>query len=143
VNGFIDGLKNLFKENYVDIPEDKLDVIEEQEAQIEGLTETSTKLEEEKAALQKELVELKSALAMEEVTTSLTDVQRDKFKELVESVEFTNSKEYVEKLTTLRENYFPSGKPANVSTEKKDETKVVDSSMNSYVDVIGKTIKFN
>jgi hypothetical protein len=143
VNGFIDGLKDLFKEHYVDIPEDKLDLIEEQNAEIESLTAVASTLEEQNAGLQADLVALQSALVMEEVTSDLTEMQREKFEELVNAVEFTTSDEYAEKLTTLKENYFPKGKPANTPPTLTEAAPTgADDHVSKYVAAIGQKIRF-
>lgn len=143
VNGFIDGLKDLFKEHYVDIPEDKLDLIEEQNAEIESLNAVAATLEEQNEALQADLVALQSALVMEEVTSELTEMQREKFEELVSSVEFTTSDEYAEKLTTLKENYFPKGKPANTPAALTEAAPTgTDENVSKYVAAIGQKIRF-
>lgn len=139
VNGFIDGLKDLFKEHYVDIPEDKLDLIEEQSEEIEALTSATEQLAEENLTLETELKSLKSQLVFESVASDLTDVQREKFKELTESVEFVSEEDYSDKLETLKENYFPVGKETHVE-EKKE---VPAPSVNQYVAALNnKTLRF-
>jgi hypothetical protein len=142
VNGFIDGLKDLFKEHYVDIPEDRLDLIEEQSEEIGVLTATAEKLAEERSVLEKELVALKSQLVFEDVASDLTSVQKEKFKELVESVEFSDEEAYADKLSTLKESYFPVGKAPML----KDDRKVVldeSTDINQYAAAIAnKTLRF-
>jgi hypothetical protein len=142
VNNFIDGLKTLFKENYVDIPEDKLDVIEEQSAEIAALAEGSEKLVEHVAELEAELASIKSALVFESVADELTDVQAEKFKGLVENVEFTTVEEYTEKLETLRESYFPQGRTAPVETISESVTTEDTPVMDFYVAAVAQNLKF-
>jgi hypothetical protein len=141
VNGFIDGLKTLFKEHYVDIPEDKLDIIEEQSEEIASLTEAANNLITQVDELQSELIKLKSQLVFESVADSLTDVQSEKFKELVENVEFTTVADYTEKLQTLKESYFPQSRSvSNVSEDKPIATE--NEVMNSYVAAVSRNLKF-
>jgi len=144
VNGFIDGLKTLFSEHYVDIPEDKLDVIEEQSAEIDALSETTNILASQVDDLETELVSLKSQLVFESVSDELTDMQAEKFLELVENVEFTTVEEYTEKLETLKESYFPQSRSSNSINETVSETSPVETTkvMDSYVDAVAKNLKF-
>ena len=106
---FIAGLRNLFAENYINVPEDKVDLVEELATKVEEL---ETKLNEEietNIEYKKALTEaIKEQLTLE-VCEGLTATQVEKIKSLAESVDFSTEEEYVEKLETLRENYFPSG----------------------------------
>lgn len=140
VNSFIDGLKNLFKEHYVEMPEEKLDVVAEQAQEIESLEADASKLAEENEQLYSELVSLKSALVFESVADSLTDVQKEKFSELVENVEFTTDEEYTSKLETLKENYFPNGQ--TIETKQEQQEQKSDDIMSSYVQAVTQNLKF-
>lgn len=139
VNSFIDGLKNLFKEHYVEMPEEKLDVVQEQATEIEHLAQSSAELAEENKQLVAELVALKSALVFESVADDLTDVQREKFLELVENVEFTSDEEYTGKLETLKENYFPNGQTVEI---KQEVQQVPSDTMDAYVKAVSQNLKF-
>jgi hypothetical protein len=106
---FISGLRNLFAEHYIDVPEDKVDLVDELAGQVEDL---ETKLNEEierNISIKKELIESVKTEITREVCEGLTDTQVEKIKTLAESVEFSTEDEYTEKLETIRENYFPSG----------------------------------
>lgn len=138
VNGFIDGLKTLFKENYVEIPEDKLDIIEEQANEISSLTENTDALNKQVSVLEGELNILKAKLVFESVADELTVVQAEKFKELVENVEFTTMENYAEKLETLKEAYFAKGSVA----EKIEPQVTSDAKMDSYVQAVASRLKF-
>jgi hypothetical protein len=146
VNGFIDGLKTLFAEHYVDIPEDKLDVIEEQSAEIELLADATNELSEKNGALMAELVSLKSQLVFESVADDLTDIQTEKFKELVENVEFTTVEDYAEKLETLKESYFPQGRSTGASSiETISESAPATATtpvMDQYVKAVTQNLRF-
>jgi hypothetical protein len=139
MNSFIDGLKNLFSEHYVDLPEEKLDIVSEQANEIETLESDATKLAEKNQQLYAELVTLKSALVFESVSDDLTDVQKEKFSSLVEKIEFTTDEEYTSKLETMKENYFPNGQTIETKQEQPQQT---DDSMSSYVKAVTQNLKF-
>jgi exonuclease VII large subunit len=105
---FLQGMKGLFEEHYVSIPEDKYDVLE---SMVEKLDEMETKLNEQiekNVSLNKRLAEAVADGIFEQVTEGLADTQKDKLASLAESVEFESEEEYREKLETLKESYFPS-----------------------------------
>lgn len=139
VNSFIDGMKNLFKEHYIEVPDEKLDIIEEQARDIEEFATGLSALEEQNKELQNELNSLKSALIFEDVSDTLTDVQVEKFKEIVENVEFTTVEEYQVKLETLKENYFPKGQTIVTENTTVD---VTDETMSKYVKAVASNLKF-
>ena len=104
---FITGLRQLFAENYIDIPEDKVSVIEELGSKV---TELESKLNEEisrNVHLNKTLGESKQFEVLANACDGLTDTQAEKLKTLSEGVEFTSEGEFAKKIMTLRENYFP------------------------------------
>ena len=104
---FITGLRQLFAENYIDIPEDKVSVIEELGSKV---TELETKLNEEidrNVYLNRTLGESKQFEVLANACDGLTDTQAEKLKTLSEGVEFTSEGEFAKKIMTLRENYFP------------------------------------
>jgi len=105
---FLQGMKGLFEEHYVSIPEDKYDVLE---SMVEKLDERETKLNEQiekNVSLNKRLAESVADGIFEQVADGLADTQKDKLASLAESVEFESEEEYREKLETLKESYFPS-----------------------------------
>ena len=106
---FIAGLRNLFAENYINVPEDKVELVDELASKVEEL---EVKLNEEIEAniqYKKQLTEAIKVQLVNEVCEGLTATQVEKIKSLAESVEFSTEEEFVEKLETIRENYFPSG----------------------------------
>ena len=116
---FMTGLKGLFEEHYVSIPEDKYDVLE---SMVEKLDEMETKLNEQiekNVSLNKRLAESVANGIFDEISEGLADTQKDKLASLAESVEFESEEEYREKLETLKEAYFPS---RTVSPSAKTET---------------------
>ena len=104
---FITGLRQLFAENYIDIPEDKVSVVEELGSKV---AELETKLNEEidrNVHLNRTLGESKQFEVLVNACDGLTDTQAEKLKTLSEGVEFTSEGEFAKKIKTLRENYFP------------------------------------
>jgi hypothetical protein len=105
---FLSGMKGLFEEHYVSIPEEKYNVLE---SMVEKLDDMETKLNEQiekNVSLNKRLAESVADGIFEQVADGLADTQRDKLASLAESVEFESEEEYREKLETLKESYFPS-----------------------------------
>ena len=127
---FLQGMKGLFEEHYVSIPEDKYDVLE---SMVEKLDDMETKLNEQiekNVSLNKRLAESVADGIFEQVSDGLAATQKDKLASLAESVEFESEEEYREKLETLREAYFPSrGVSPKARTESLSEG--VDSSPES------------
>ena len=109
---FLEGMKSLFEEHYVSIPEDKYDVLENM---VNKLDEMELKLNEQienNVALNKRLAESKSDGILGDVAEGLAITQREKLASLAESVEFESEQNYREKLVTLRESYFPTSAPS-------------------------------
>lgn len=112
---FMSGLKVLFKEHYIEVPEEKYDVIGELQAKAEEL---ATKLDEAistSVELNKEVTSLKRAAIIEELSKDLADTEAAKLGKLLEGVDFENEDLYREKVSVIKENYFPK----NVVTEGK------------------------
>ena len=119
---FMTGLKGLFEEHYVSIPEEKYDVLE---SMVEKLDDMETKLNEQiekNVSLNQRLGESQAEGIFDCVSEGLADTQKEKLASLSESVEFESESEYREKLVTLRESYFP-GKvaPTTAKTETLSE----------------------
>ena len=117
---FISGLKQLFEDHYIDVPDEKYDVLE---AQSEKISELEEKLNE---TIQKnvELSDVKTGLVREqvisEVSEDLADTEIEKFKELTKDVEFDNEESFREKLDTLKESYFPKTQTSATSETIND-----------------------
>ena len=115
---FLSGMKSLFEENYVSIPEDKYDVLE---SMVEKLDDMETKLNEQiekNITLNGRLAESVADGILESVSGGLAATQKEKLASLAESVEFESEETYRDKLETLKESYFTS----NTSTARKTET---------------------
>jgi len=117
VEGFITGLKSLFVESYIDVPEEKFDVLASLEEQVAELT---AKLDESVAAnatLFQTVSEMKKAEMVAEAAAGLTDVEVEKFTSLAEELVFESAEAYASKLQTIRESYFAKKSGAKVLTE--------------------------
>jgi hypothetical protein len=113
---FIAGLRNLFAEHYIDVPEDKVDLVDELAGQVEQLEDKLNEEMQYGIELRKALIESTKNEIVRNVCDGLAATQVEKIKSLAESVEFSTEEEYTEKLETIRENYFPSGiKKADVT----------------------------
>lgn len=112
---FISGLRNLFAEHYIDVPAEKVDLVDELAGKVEELEASLNEEIERGIQTKKALVEARKNEITHTVCEGLTATQVEKIKSLAESVEFSTEEEYKEKLETIRENYFPS------DTKRADE----------------------
>lgn len=149
VEDFITGLKGLFEEHYIDIPADKVDVVEELTSKVEELEEAYNEQIKSAIEMKKELNEHKKFEAIYAACEGLTQTQVEKLKSLAEGVEFTTDEEFNTKLSTLKESYFKSDvKVADssdldevlVEEEKKDKFISDDPSISIYAKTISQTL---
>ena len=147
---FISGLHKLFAENYINVPEDKVELVDELATKVEQLESKLNEEIEKSIGYKKSLIEATKQQVTRSVCEGLTETQVEKIKSLAESVEFSTEEEYQTKLETIRENYFPSGvKKADeeqlheqVSAEDAGETKKqvsADPYVSSVANAISKT----
>ena len=138
---FIAGLKNLFEEHYISIPDDKVDVVEGMADQIR---EMETRLDEQVKAnvkLQNRLDESARVVVLKNVSEGLADTQKEKLAALAEGIEFTTEEEFTKKVNTIKESYF---KESTVTqNEVADETPVesledVSPAMATYVQALSR-----
>jgi hypothetical protein len=114
---FINGMKNLFAEHYIDIPEEKVDLVSELAEQVSDLENQLNEQINKSIELNKSLNEHKKTEAIYAVCEGLTQTQVEKVASLAEGVDFTTQEEFVEKLEMIKESYFPS----NVKVADKSE----------------------
>lgn len=148
---FIEGLKGLFAEHYIDVPQEKIDVIESLADKVEKLEEKLTESISENSELKKAFVEVEKKEVFESFLSNLALSQQEKFAALAEGVDFDGDLEvYSRKLAIIKENYFSTEKKAPVSTNIVEETFESDASsdvvtldpvMNRYAQAITKSIK--
>jgi len=151
VEDFINGLKNLFVEHYIEIPDEKVEVAEELAAKVVELEASTAQIAEESEAkikaLTEELNAAKKHEAIRKVCEGLTEVQIGKMKSLAEGVEFTTEGEFNNKLAVIRENYFPANKVTSevkaaqetTVSEETPEVAQVQGIMAHYVKALTKT----
>ena len=114
---FLEGMKSLFEEHYVTIPDDKYDVLN---SMVDKLDEMENKLNEQidkNVSLNKRLAESVADVIFAEVTEGLALSQREKLTSLAEKIEFESESDYREKLITLKDSYFPAN-----GTQKKEHS---------------------
>ena len=147
---FLEGMKSLFEEHYVTIPEEKYDVLN---SMVDKLDEMESKLNEQidrNVALNRRLAESNADGIFTAVAEGLADTQKEKLATLAENVEFESDTDYREKLETLKESYFPSKTSAPKNTSENlseevstDEVIQEDTSprMQAYLDVLSRAVK--
>jgi hypothetical protein len=146
---FLEGMKGLFEDHYVTIPEDRYDVIE---SMVDKLDEMEEKLNEQiqrNVALNRRLAESVADVIFADVTEGLALSQKDKLASLAENVEFDGEESYREKLVTLRESYFPSrtaGTQRNASENLSESTdytqsQSVNGTMSAYLQTLQRVSK--
>jgi len=144
---FMTGLKNLFTEHYIDIPEEKYDVLEGLVIQVEELQEKLDKEIESNIDLRTENNVAACDKLFMESTNGMVDTDIEKLRSLAEGLEFDSVDQFEEKLNVLKENYFKGDSPSEmsfISEESTDEDRSDENltgAMKSYSDVISRTIK--
>ena len=145
---FISGLRQLFAEHYIDIPEEKVSVIEELGSRVEELEGKLNEEIERNVELTKVLSESTKESVLHDMTEGLTATQAEKLKSLAEGVEFVDADTFATKVQTLRENYFPSGVKAQTELDTiipgtEGQTMIAEESntpMSKYVRALGKSL---
>ena len=116
---FITGLKSLFKEHYIDVPEEKYNVLEDLTNQSKDLETKLNEQIEKNVNLSKEVSEFHKKQAILEVTADLAETEKEKFVSMAENVEYDSAEKFREKLETIKESYFPKSKIEEAAS--KDE----------------------
>lgn len=143
LEGFVGGLKNLFEEHYIDVPEEKFDVMESLEEEIQELNSSMNQLMESNVELRKALTQYEVERVVSGIAEGLVETDKEKFAALVEELEFDDIETFARKAQTIRESYF------NNKTTKKvvhsivtdepvviTEEKVIPSDMKHYLSVL-------
>jgi hypothetical protein len=146
---FLQGMKGLFEDHYVTIPEDRYDVIESMVDKLDEMEEKLNEQIERNVALNKRLAESVSDVIFAEVAEGLALSQKDKLASLAENVEFDGEESYREKLVTLRESYFPTrtaGTQRNASENLSESTDLnniqeVGGTMGAYLQTLQRVSK--
>jgi hypothetical protein len=147
--GFIDSLKTVFEEHYIDIPEEKFDVVEELASKVEALERQVNEEMTKNIDLKQKLSEQKKVEALHSVCEGLTLSQAEKIKTIAESVEFVSESDFVDQIEAIKESYFSVAtvKPASIESlndvvnlNEEKETKAVDPLIAAYASRISKTL---
>jgi hypothetical protein len=147
VEDFMIGLKNLFTEHYVDIPEDKVDVVEQFAEQVEVLESELDKAVTEVSNLNAQINIFKKEHIVSEVSEGLSEVQFAKLKSLAEGIDFVSEQDYKEKLLLTKKKYFDGSTQETVkkAAPLDDDTTSIEESftpvMNHYVQNISRSLK--
>jgi hypothetical protein len=143
---FISGLKQLFEDHYIDVPNEKYDVLEAQSEKISQLEAKLSETIEKNVSMKSNNAKLVREQVISDMSSDLAETEIEKFKSLTEDVDFADEGSYREKLETLKENYFPKTKPVVAETVDNVETGNaqdidVSSSMTAYMSAIGRVAK--
>jgi hypothetical protein len=141
---FISGLKKLFEEHYISVPDEKYDVLEDQASKIESLEKKLNEEIEKNVELNKENSESKRASIVAEMGEDLADTAKEKFNKLAEEVEYSNENDFRAKVKTIKESYFGAKKEASsdiddVAVGESTENVDLSKSMAAYTAAITKT----
>ena len=142
---FIKGLQQVFSEHYIEVPEEKYDVMAEMQTKIDSLTATLDEEIQSKMAIQEESITLKKQAVFAKLSEGLASTEAEKFATLVEDITYTGMDSYEQKLQVVKENYFPSEKVVSESVledtfEGSDE--ITNNVMSKYTQAISKSTKF-
>ena len=143
---FISGLKQLFEDHYIDVPNEKYDVLEAQSEKISQLEAKLNEAIEKNVSMKDNNAKLVREQVISEMSSDLAETEIEKFKSLTEDVDFTDEVSYREKLGTLKESYFPKQKTVVAETVDNVETGNaqdidVSNSMTAYMSAIGRVAK--
>jgi regulator of replication initiation timing len=146
---FMSGLKALFKEHYIEVPEEKYDVISELQDKVTELEEGLNGQLENNVNLNTEVTDLRKKLIIKEMSKDLADTEASKLAKLLEGVEFDNADFYKEKVSVIKENYFPRDAIVNKETAKQaliEETAPTESYsgndvVSTYAQALSRSIK--
>ena len=143
---FISGLKKLFEDHYIDVPDEKYDVLEDQASKIEDLEKKLNEQIEKNVEQNKAIGELKRQDIIDEASKDLADTAKEKFNKLAEEVEFSNEEDFKTKVSTIKESYFGAKKESSteiddvaVGNESQVDPADLSNSMAAYTAAISKT----
>jgi hypothetical protein len=141
---FITGLKKLFEDHYINVPDEKYDVLEDQASKIEELNKKLNEQIESNVKLNSEIGKLTRKDIVADVASGLTDTNKEKFNKLAEEIEYSNATEFKNKVSTIKESYFTTkeiSSKGGIDNVAEGETTNVElsSSMTAYAAAISKT----
>jgi len=145
---FMLGLKNLFQEHYFEVPEDRIDVLEDMSEQVEDAVSKLDEAIQTNVALKSELDAIKRDRIVAEASRNLTATDAEKLAKLLEGVEYDNEKLFEEKVKVVKENYFPEGAPSSPERMLEEDVQNGDKPaeqssplMERYMQTISRSVK--
>ena len=137
VEDFMTGLKTLFTEHYIDIPEEKVDLVDDLFGKVEDLEQKLDESINSNVEMKKELAEFKKEETLREVSKDLADTEKEKLGKLAEGIDFEDEQQYTEKLEVIKENYFPtSTQKTETITEELENTEEEETSSEVSADPV-------
>ena len=140
VEDFMTGLKNLFTEHYIDIPEEKVDLVDDLFEKVEELEQKLDESINTSVDIKKELAEYKKAETLREVSEDLADTEKEKLGKLAGGIDFEDKSQYSEKLEVIKENYFPKQQSETITEELENTEEEQDSSESSTDPVMSRYV---
>ena len=133
---FITGLKDLFKEHYIDVPEEKYNVLDDLTNQNKKLEDKLNEQIAKNVDLSKEVSSSAKAKAIDEVASDLADTEKEKFEKMAENVEYDSADKFKEKLETIKESYFPKKKIEETASKDEVDSVAANAPIESNTDAM-------
>ena len=133
---FITGLKDLFKEHYIDVPEEKYNVLDDLTNQNKKLEEKLNEQIAKNVDLSKEVSSSAKSKAINEVASDLADTEKEKFEKMAENVEYDSADKFREKLETIKESYFPKTKIEETASKDEVDSVAANAPIESNTDAM-------
>jgi len=133
---FITGLKDLFKEHYIDVPEEKYNVLDDLTNQNKKLEEKLNEQIAKNVDLSKEVSSSAKSKAINEVASDLADTEKEKFEKMAENVEYDSADKFKEKLETIKESYFPKTKIEETASKDEVDSVAANAPIESNTDAM-------
>ena len=133
---FITGLKDLFKEHYIDVPEEKYNVLDDLTNQNKKLEDKLNEQIAKNVDLSKEVSSSAKAKAINEVASDLADTEKEKFEKMAENVEYDSADKFREKLETIKESYFPKSKIEETASKDEVDSVAANAPIESNTDAM-------
>jgi len=135
---FISGLKTLFQEHYIEVPEEKYDVLGDMEQQIANLTSQVNESVEVAMQLKKQLTEANREIVFARTTNDLAQTEAEKLRGLIEEVEFENEALFEQKISVIKNNYFPKSTVISPITEETSDTQEISGTVARYAELLSR-----
>jgi exonuclease VII large subunit len=140
---FISGLKKLFEDHYIDVPDEKYNVLEDQASKIDELEKKLNESIEKNVELSKENGKYARQSIIDEASKELAETQKEKFNKLAEEIDYKNEEDFKTKVSTIKESYFgkkdSSGEIDDVAADSETQNEDLSNAMAAYSAAISKT----